>query len=57
MLDLVIVLVLVLLNGLFSLSELAVVSARRPRLQAIAGAFHADAGTAEPGAVQREDRW
>ena len=35
MLELAIVLVLVLLNGLFSLSELAVVSARRPRLQAM----------------------
>lgn len=35
MIELVIVLVLVLLNGLFALSELAVVSARRPRLQAL----------------------
>ena len=35
MTELAIVLVLVLLNGLFSLSELAVVSARRPRLQAM----------------------
>lgn len=35
MFELAIVLVLVLLNGLFSLSELAVVSARRPRLQAM----------------------
>ncbi len=35
MFELVIVFVLVLLNGLFSLSELAVVSARRPRLQAM----------------------
>lgn len=35
MLELLLVLALVLLNGLFSLSELAVVSARRPRLQAM----------------------
>ena len=36
MLELAIVLVLILLNGLFALSELAVVSARRPRLHALA---------------------
>jgi putative hemolysin len=36
MLELVAVLVLILLNGLFSLSELAVISARRPRLRAMA---------------------
>ena len=35
MLELAIVLFLVLLNGVFALSELAVVSARRPRLQAM----------------------
>jgi len=35
-LDLVIVLALIALNGLFALSELAIVSARRPRLQALA---------------------
>lgn len=38
MIDLVIVLTLILLNGLFALSELAVVSARRPRLRAMATA-------------------
>ncbi|HEY1124625.1 MAG TPA: hemolysin family protein [Sphingobium sp.] len=37
-LDLVIVLALIALNGLFALSELAIVSARRPRLQALAKA-------------------
>ncbi len=38
MLELAVVLVLVLLNGVFALSELAVVSARRPRLRAMAEA-------------------
>lgn len=38
MLELLVVLVLIVLNGVFSLSELAVVSARRPRLQAMAEA-------------------
>lgn len=38
MIELAIVLVLVLLNGVFSLSELAVVSSRRPRLRAMAEA-------------------
>lgn len=37
-LDLVIVLALIALNGLFALSELAIVSARRPRLQSLAKA-------------------
>ncbi|MBO1077121.1 hemolysin family protein [Roseomonas marmotae] len=36
MLDLAVVLVLVVVNGIFSLSELAVISARRPRLRALA---------------------
>jgi putative hemolysin len=36
LLDLAVVLVLVILNGVFSLSELAVISARRPRLRAMA---------------------
>ncbi|HML29866.1 MAG TPA: hemolysin family protein [Hyphomicrobium sp.] len=49
-----IVLALVLLNGLFALSELAVVSARRPRLKAMAssgrpGANSALALSAQPG--------
>ena len=35
-LDLVIILELVLVNGLFAMSELAIVSARRPRLEALA---------------------
>ena len=52
--ELAIVLVLVLLNGLFSLSELAVVSARRPRLQVMVearrpGARAALALSEEPG--------
>lgn len=38
MTELLIVLALILLNGLFALSELAVVSARRPRLKAMAAA-------------------
>ena len=38
MLELGVVLVLVLLNGVFALSELAVVSARRSRLRAMADA-------------------
>lgn len=38
MLELLIVLALILLNGLFSLSELAIVSARRARLKAMASA-------------------
>lgn len=49
-----IVLALVLLNGLFALSELAIVSARRPRLKAMAasgrsGANSALALSAQPG--------
>ena len=54
MFELAVVFVLVLLNGLFSLSELAVVSARRPRLQAMAaiarpGAHAALALSEDPG--------
>jgi putative hemolysin len=40
MLDLTIVLVLVLLNGVFALSELAVISARRSRLRAMGFCQH-----------------
>jgi putative hemolysin len=52
--ELLIVLGLILLNGLFALSELAVVSARRPRLKAMAnagrpGAQSALALSADPG--------
>ena len=52
--DLVIILVLVALNGVFAMSELAVVSARRPRLQAMEkagrkGARAALALAADPG--------
>jgi len=52
--DLVIVLGLILLNGLFALSELAVVSARQPRLKAMAasgrrGAESAVALSSNPG--------
>jgi putative hemolysin len=46
MLDLAIVLVLVLLNGVFALSELAVVSARRSRLRAMAEAGRPGAAAA-----------
>ncbi|MXP65079.1 HlyC/CorC family transporter [Roseomonas sp. M0104] len=54
MLELLVVLFLVLLNGVFSLSELAVVSARRSRLRAMAeegrsGAQSALALAADPG--------
>ncbi|WP_338665946.1 hemolysin family protein [Pararoseomonas sp. SCSIO 73927] len=54
LLEIVIVLVLVVLNGVFSLSELAVVSARRPRLRAMAeegrpGAKTALALASDPG--------
>lgn len=54
MVDLLIVLTLILVNGLFALSELAVVSARRPRLKAMAaagrrGANRALALAADPG--------
>ena len=34
--DLVIILLLVMLNGLFAMAELAIVSSRRPRLKAMA---------------------
>jgi putative hemolysin len=46
MLELALVLVLVLLNGVFALSELAVVSARRSRLRAMAKAGRPGAGAA-----------
>jgi putative hemolysin len=46
LLELAIVLLLVLLNGVFALSELALVSARRPRLRAMAEAGRAGASTA-----------
>jgi len=54
MLDLAIVFALVLLNGCFALSELAIVSARRPRLRAMAeegraGARAALALSEDPG--------
>ncbi|WP_295555008.1 hemolysin family protein [uncultured Hyphomicrobium sp.] len=54
MIELLIVLGLILLNGLFALSELAVVSARQPRLKALAangkaGAQTALALSADPG--------
>jgi putative hemolysin len=54
MLNIAVVLVLVLLNGVFALSELAVVSARARRLEAMARAGHAGARAAlalarEPG--------
>ncbi len=44
--DLLIVLALIFLNGLFALSELAVVSARRPRLKAMAAAGRPGADSA-----------
>lgn len=52
--DLLIILVLVALNGVFAMSELAIVSARRPRLQAMEkagrkGARSALALAADPG--------
>ncbi|BAI97734.1 DNA-binding protein [Sphingobium sp. TA15] len=52
--DLVIILALVALNGLFAMSELAIVSARRPRLQAMEkagrrGARSALAAASDPG--------
>ncbi len=46
MLELVIALFLVALNGVFALSELAIVSARRPRLKAMAEQGRAGANTA-----------
>lgn len=54
MIEVLIVLGLILLNGLFALSELAVVSARQPRLKALAatgkrGADSALALSADPG--------
>jgi putative hemolysin len=53
-LEIIIVLLLILLNGLFALSELAIVSARRSRLTALAvegrnGAQHALTLHADPG--------
>ena len=52
--ELFIVLALILLNGVFALSELAVVSARVPRLRALAATSHPGAASAlalalEPG--------
>ena len=52
--DLVIILALVALNGLFAMSELAIVSARKPRLQAMEkagrrGARSALAAASDPG--------
>ncbi len=52
--ELLIVLALILLNGVFALSELAVVSARVPRLRALAATSHPGAASAlalatEPG--------
>ncbi|HUD91598.1 hemolysin family protein [Sphingobium sp.] len=52
--DLVIILVLVAINGVFAMSELAIVSARKPRLQAMekagrSGARSALALAADPG--------
>ena len=52
--DLIIILALVALNGLFAMSELAIVSARKPRLQAMEkagrrGAQSALAAAADPG--------
>ncbi len=44
--ELLIVLALILLNGVFALSELAVVSARVPRLRAMAAASHPGANSA-----------
>lgn len=46
LIDLLIVLGLILLNGLFALSELAVVSARQPRLKAMAASGQAGASSA-----------
>jgi putative hemolysin len=53
-LDILVVLILIFINGLFAMSELAVVSARRPRLKALAerrvkGAKRALALAANPG--------
>ena len=45
-LDLVIILFLVMLNGLFAMSELAIVSSRKPRLKAMARAGRSGAQTA-----------
>ncbi|MDQ8700015.1 hemolysin family protein [Hyphomicrobium sp. LHD-15] len=46
MTEIFIVLALILINGLFALSELAVVSSRQPRLKAMAAAGHAGAESA-----------
>jgi putative hemolysin len=53
-LDIIIIIILILINGLFAMSELAVVSARRPRLKTMAargvkGAKRAMALAADPG--------
>jgi putative hemolysin len=54
LLDVIVVLILILINGLFAMSELAVVSARRSRLKTLAdrgvkGAKRALALAANPG--------
>ena len=51
--DLVIIIALVALNGLFAMSELAIVSARRARLEAMARTGKRGAGTALAGAGHR----
>ena len=53
-LEIAVIIVLILINGLFAMSELAVVSARRPRLKTMAargvkGAKRAMALAADPG--------
>jgi len=53
LLELIIALALIALNGLFSLSELAVVSARKVRLTAMADQGRAGAGTALQGSRAR----
>src|SRR5688572_1336259 len=45
-LDVVIILLLVALNGVFAMSELAIVSSRRPRLRAMARSGRRGAATA-----------
>ena len=46
MLELTIALVLIVLNGVFALSELAIVSARKPRLKVMADARRSGARAA-----------
>src|SRR6516165_5431972 len=45
-LEIIVVLLLVLLNGFLAMSELAIVSSRRPRLERLAAAGHAGARAA-----------